>query len=149
MIGLGKEALKGLRVALDTMIFPYAFEGNPAYLPLLRALFKAVEKGEIEATTSTITLAECLVQPYREKDMMLATRYVILFRNFPHLLVIAVSDEIAERAAFIRAHYNLKTPDAIQLATALISGSQAFLTNDEEIPKVEGVQFFILDQYLK
>ncbi len=46
---------------------------------------------------------------------------MVLFRNFPHLSVLPVTDEIAERAAFLRAHYGLKTPDALQLATALIS----------------------------
>jgi predicted nucleic acid-binding protein len=108
-----------------------------------------VEKGRIEATTSTITLTECLVQPYREKNMVLAVRYMVLFRNFPHLSVLSVTDEIAERAAFLRAYYNLKTPDAIQLATALVSGSRAFLTNDEEMPEVEEIQVLILAQYLK
>jgi len=143
------KGLKGQRVAVDTMIFVYAFEENSLYLPLLRPFFQAVEKGEIEATTSTITLAECLVQPYRKKDMVLAARYMVLFRNFPHLFVLPVTDEIAERAAFIRAHHHLKTADAIQLATVLIAGSHAFLTNDEGMPQIEGIQFFILDRYLK
>jgi predicted nucleic acid-binding protein len=141
--------LKGQRVALDTMIFIYAFEENPVYLSSLRPFFQAVERGEIEATTSTITLVECLVRPYRKKDMILAARYMVLFRNFPHLSVLPLTDEIAERAAFLRAFHNLKTPDAIQLATALLSDSQVFLTNDEEIPQVKGIQLLILDQHLK
>lgn len=143
------KALRGQTVALDTMIFIYAFEGYPVYGPFLRAFFQAVEKGKIEAATSTITITECLVQPYRQRDMALAAKYMILFRNFPHLSVIPVTDEVAERAALIRAHYHLKTPDAIQLSTALISGSHAFLTNDEEIPEVEGIQVLILDRNLK
>ena len=143
------KGLKGQRIALDTMIFIYAFEENPVYLPLLRPFFETVEKGELEATTSTLTLTECLVQPYRKKDLMLAARYIFLFRNFPHLTVFPVTDEIAERAAFLRAHYNLKTPDAVQLATGLFSASNIFLTNDEELPQVEGIQLFILDQHLK
>lgn len=139
---------KGQRVALDTMIFIYAFDKNPVYLSQLRLFFQAVENGEIEATTSTLTLVECLVRPYRKKDTVLAAKYMILFRNFPHLSVLPLTDEIAERAAFLRAQHNLKTPDAIQLATALLSDSQAFLTNDEEIPQVEGIRLLILDQHL-
>jgi len=81
--------------------------------------------------------------------MALAARYMVLFRNFPHLSVLPVTDEIAERAAFLRAHYRLKTPDAFQLATALISASHAFLTNDERTPEIEGFQVLILDRYLK
>jgi predicted nucleic acid-binding protein len=141
--------LKGQAVALDTMVFIYAFEEHPIYLPFLRSFFQAVEGGKIEATTSTITVTECLVQPYREKDLALAARYMLLFRNFPHLSVLPVTDEIAERAAFLRAHHGLKTPDALQLATALISASHVFLTNDDRIPEIQGIQILILDRYLK
>ena len=138
--------LKSQKVGLDTMIFIYAFEEHPAYLPLLKNFFSVLEKGEIEAVTSTISITECLIQPYRKKDIALAARYMILFRNFPHLSVIPVTDDIAERAAFFRGHYNLKTPDAIQVATALISGSRAFLTNDENLASVKGIDILVLDQ---
>jgi predicted nucleic acid-binding protein len=70
---------------------------------------------------------------------------MLLFRNFPHLSVIPVTDDIAERAAFLRARYNLRTPDAIQVATALISGSPAFLTNDKSLSSIEGIDIVILD----
>jgi predicted nucleic acid-binding protein len=143
------RALKGQTVAVDTMVFIYVFEEHPLYLPFLRSFFQEVEKGNLEATTSTITLTECLVQPYRKKDMVLAARYMVLFRNFPHLSVLPVTDEIAERAAILRASYGLKTPDAIQLATALLSASHAFLTNDEGMPEIEGTQVLILDRDLK
>ena len=140
------KGLKSQKVGLDTMIFIYAFEEHPAYLPLLRNFFSVLEKGEMEAVTSTITITECLVQPYRKKDFALAAHYMVLFRNFPHLSIIPMMDDVAERAAFLRAHYNLKTPDAIQVATALISGSRAFLTNNENLAPVEGIDILLLDQ---
>jgi predicted nucleic acid-binding protein len=143
------RASKGQTVAVDTMVFIYAFEERPVYLPFLRSFFQEVEKGNLKATTRTITLTECLVQPYRKKDMVLAARYIVLFRNFPHLSVLPVTDEIGERAAILRASYGLKTPDAIQLATALLSASHAFLTNDEGMPEIEGIQVLILDRDLK
>jgi predicted nucleic acid-binding protein len=128
------------------MVFIYAFEEHPAHLPLLKNFFGALEKGEIEAVTSTVSITECLVHPYRKKDFSLAAHYMVLFRNFPHLSVIPLTDEIAERAAFLRARYNLKTPDAIQVATALVSGCRAFLTNDENITAVEGIDILLLDR---
>ena len=69
-----------------------------------------------------------------------------MFRNFPHLSVIPVTDEIAERAAFLHARYNVKTPDAVQLATTLVSGSRFFLTNDADLSSVEGIQLLILER---
>ena len=143
------KPLRGKQIALDTMIFIYAFEEHSVYIPLLQPFFREVEKGRIIAVTSTVTLAECLVQPFRAKAMELAARYKTLFRDFPHLSVIPVSDEIAERAAWLRAQYHMKTPDAIQLATALVSGSHIFLTNDEGLPQVEGIHVLVLDRFLK
>jgi len=87
-----------------------------------------------------------MTQPYRKKNFALAAQYMVLFRNFPNLSVIPVSDEIAERAAFLRAHHNIRTPDALQLATALLSGSRFFLTNDETLSSVEEIRVLILDR---
>jgi predicted nucleic acid-binding protein len=140
--------LRGQKVSLDTMVFIYAFEKHPTYLPLVKPLFHAVENGDVKAVTSTLTIAECLVQPYRKKDMMLAARYWTLFRNFPHLSVLPVTEDVAEKTAFFRARFHLKTPDAIQLATASIAGSRSFLTNDGSLPAIEGVEILVLDNLL-
>ena len=138
--------LKGRKIALDTMIFIYAFEEHPAYASLVKAFFFALERGEMEAVTSVVTITECLTQPYRRKDFALAAQYMVLFRNFPHLSVAPVTDDIAERAAFLRAQYSLKTPDALQLATALLSGSLFFLTNDESLTSVKEISALVLDR---
>ncbi len=140
------KKLLGQKVGLDTMVFIYTFEEHPAYLPLIKDFLHALEKGEFEAVTSTLTITECLIQPYRKNHPSLATHYLVLFRNFPHLSVIPVLDDIAERAAFLRAHHNLKTPDAIQIATALVSGAHIFLTNDETMSHIEGMDILLLDQ---
>ena len=140
--------LKGRQVALDTMIFIYAFEEHPAYLPILKSFFHALEKGEMSAVTSTLTLTECLVQPYRKKDFALSAQYLVLFRNFPNLSIVPLTDEIAERAAFLRAQYNFRTPDAIQLATAIVSGCHAFLSNDDRFLVAEGIRILVLDQFV-
>ncbi len=142
------KPLQGKKIALDTMIFIYAFEEQPVFLPLLKPFFREVEKGRIIAVTSTLTLAECLVQPFRAKALELAARYKILFRDFPHLSIIPVTEEIAERAAWLRAQYQMKTPDAIQLATALVTGSHVFLTNDEGVPKLKEIQIQVLNHFL-
>jgi predicted nucleic acid-binding protein len=40
-----------------------------------------------------------------------------------------------DRAAEIRAQYGFKTPDAIHLAAAVVSGGDAFLTNDHRLDR--------------
>jgi len=140
------KRLKGQKIAIDTMIFIYAFEDHPTHASFLRSFFSALEKGEMESMTSSVTITECLTQPYRVKDFTLAAQYMVLFRNFPHLSVVPVTDDIAERAAFLRASQNLKTPDALQLATALLSGANFFLTNDQSLSSIHDVPILILDR---
>ncbi len=140
--------LRGRSVALDTMIFIYAFEEHPAYQAVLKTFFRALEKREMTAVTSTLTITECLVQPYRKKDFALSAQYLVLFRNFPNLSIIPLTGDIAERAAFLRAQYSLRAPDAVQLATALVSGCHAFLTNDERFVAAEGIRILVLDHLI-
>jgi predicted nucleic acid-binding protein len=44
-----------------------------------------------------------------------------------------LNTEISRLAANIRAEYNYKTPDSIQLATAINYNSDYFLTNDKKL----------------
>jgi predicted nucleic acid-binding protein len=46
----------------------------------------------------------------------------------------------------LRANYNLRTPDAIQLATAIQARATAFLTNDSFLTSVSDLEILILDQ---
>jgi predicted nucleic acid-binding protein len=140
--------LRDRQVALDTMIFIYAFEEYPIYQAILRSFFRALENGELHAVTNTLTITECLVQPYRKKNFALSAQYLVLFRNFPNLSIIPLTDDIAERAAFLRAQYNLRTPDAVQLATAFVSGCHAFLTNDDRVLAAEGIRILVLDHFI-
>jgi predicted nucleic acid-binding protein len=140
------KALAGQKIALDTMVFIYAFEEHPVYLSLLRALFSALEKGDFEAITSTVTITECLTLPYRQKNFGLAAQYMVLFRNFPHLTAVPVTDEVAERAALLRARYKIGTPDALQLATALVSRAAILLTNDENLSAIKDIRVLTLDE---
>jgi predicted nucleic acid-binding protein len=58
---------------------------------------------------------------------------------------VAVSAQIAETAADLRAHYNLRTPDALHVATALAVQCDAFLTNDAAIRRVTELRVLLLD----
>lgn len=45
--------------------FIYFIEEHPIYLPLVEPLFEAIDAGELEAVTSSLTLLEVLVIPFR------------------------------------------------------------------------------------
>ncbi|MGH8006021.1 MAG: type II toxin-antitoxin system VapC family toxin, partial [Candidatus Binatia bacterium] len=48
---------------------------------------------------------------------------------------VSLSSEIMERAAEVRAKYGFKTPDAIHLGAAVVSGCEVFLTNDHRLDR--------------
>ena len=124
---------KNKTVFLDTMIFIYFFEAQKGREKELRNLFTAIESGQIAAFTSLITLTEVLVKPYKLKVFSLVDEYLRFFNEFPHLSLISSSQEIAMRAAQLRASRNFKTPDAMQLASALAVNARGFITRDKQL----------------
>lgn len=56
-----------------------------------------------------------------------------------------VTSTIAENAARLRAKYNLRTPDALHVATALQTNCNAFLTNDLGLKRVNEIVVLVLD----
>ena len=62
------DELRGLRICIDTAPFIYFIEKNPKYLSMLRPFFAEINAGKIDALTSTITLLEVLVLPFKTKN---------------------------------------------------------------------------------
>ena len=124
-------------VGLDSSIFIYQFESDyyPNFAPLAQEFFELAQSGQIEAVTSTVTLAEITVVPYRLGMTELAYQYGYVLRTMPHLRLVDIDYRIADRAAFLRAKYGLKTPDALQIGAAIASGATAFLTADRELAR--------------
>jgi predicted nucleic acid-binding protein len=133
------------RIALDTSLFIYQLEANPRYLAQTDAIFSWLDRSGSSAITSTITMTELLVLPYREANEQKADDFYGLLSTYPNLQWIAPNLEIAELAARIRAHHRLQTPDALQAATALHSQATGLLTNDAVFRRVEGFQTLVLD----
>ena len=141
-------SLHGQTVGLDTSPLLYFIGGHPSYLGLVRAFFQAVDQGELTTVTSVITLAEVLVYPLRMGYTELVWRYRDVLLHSSGVATLPVSPHVAEEAAQLRADYGLRTPDAIQIATAISVGARTFLTNDKRLAKVSELQMLILDDLL-
>ena len=126
-------------VGVDTACFIYFAEGHPAYAPLLRPLFAAADAGVLTLVTSSITLLEVLVVPYRAGDSTLANHYERLLTQGRGVTVVAADTVQVRVAAQLRARLGLRVPDAVQLATALAAGCTAFVTNDRALPSLPGL----------
>ncbi len=132
------------RVGLDTMSVIYYVEANPRYVSLVRPIFRRIADGEMSGVVSTITLLETLVQPLQRGAPALADRYRDLFIGSENFDMLPVTLAVAE-AADLRARYNLRTADAVVAATAIQSGCQALVTNDDRLPRVTELRVIFLD----
>jgi predicted nucleic acid-binding protein len=68
--------------------------------------------------------------------------------TYPNLELIVPDLEIADLAARLRAKYKLETPDAIQAATAILSGATTLVTNDASFERIPAFKTLLLDRLL-
>jgi len=139
------EDLHGRIVGLDTAPLIYYLEEHPRYMPQVNPFFEARARGRLEVVTSTVTLIEVLTLPLRQGDVALADRYRELLLTTQGMTMRPVSPAVAEEAARLRAAHGLRTPDAIQLATARTAGAAAFLTNDARLAVVRAPRVLVVD----
>jgi len=133
---------------IDTMVFIYHFEENKIYQSFTTVLFDLVEKGVLKAIISTISILEILVKPKKDKNEQLVEEYKFLFQTFPNLKVLPLDEKIADIASTLRADYNIKAPDAIQIASAISGGADVFITNEPFLRKVNEIDILILRDVL-
>ena len=142
------DPFEGRIVALDTAPLVYFIEEHPGYLHLVTAFFEAVEDAKFQVVTSYVTLLEVLVHPISRNDPGLASQYRGILLDARGLTSLPVNEHVAEGAASLRAQYNLRTPDAIQLSTGIQAGASFFLTNDLQLPAIPELQVLTLDDLL-
>ncbi len=140
------DSLAGVtRLACDTAPIIYFIEAHPRYDALVTSVFQRIAAGTITGFTSVITLTEVLIQPLRQMNINLQREYRNLLLHSENFQTLPATHEIAERGAELRARYNLRTPDALQVAAALMAGCEAFLTNDVALQRVTELRVLVLD----
>ncbi len=89
----------------------------------------------LEFLITDLVRMECLVKPLRDNDMPILREYE---RYFTDISFLPLTTAVFDRAAELRAHHNLRTPDAIHLAAALTHRCDEFWTNDARLSGVSG-----------
>lgn len=136
-------------IGIDTSIFIYQVEAHPRYLPAAQVVLTTVQRGQVKAVTSVITLMELTVHPWRQQQPVVARQYEALLVHFPHLQLAEVTRDIIRQATQLRARYNLGAPDALQLATTLHDGGTALVTNDSKMARLAGrLDIVLLDEFV-
>lgn len=94
-------------------------------------------------------MLELLVQPYRHSDIDRVNKFYALLSTFPHLEWVAPTLRIADMGAQLRADYNLRTPDALQAATALANGATGLVSNDSVFRRITDLEVIVLDDLVE
>jgi predicted nucleic acid-binding protein len=139
------DALSGVsRLAIDTSPFIYFIERHPDFIDVVRELFRRIDSGMLTGCTSMVTLVEVFTKPFQAGNPTLQREYQDLLLHSRNLATVSIGAVIAEEAARLRATQQLRTPDALQIATAIQQGCQAILTNDHRLRHASGIQVLVL-----
>ncbi len=126
----------------------YTVEKHSVYGSLLQPLWQAAKAQTIEVVSSDLTLMESLVGPLKNGDAALEKTYEQALLG-TDIRLLPITQSILREAAQLRATTKLKTPDALHLATAKLSGCLLFVTNDIGMRGVATLPVVILDDLLK
>jgi len=144
------RSLRGYQVlGFDTMIFIYHFEDHPLFAPLTEPLFEAVDRGDLSAEVSVLLAGGVLAAAKKAANNEILLRYRHIFSEFPNLTLHDADMQVMEKMSDLRVAYGLKTPDAIHMATALLNGAQAFVTNDAGLKRVNELDVLVLEDYVE
>lgn len=133
------------RVFVDTAPIIYYLENSSLYMDAIKKFFTKCIEENIKIVTSAITIEEYLVFPYSSGKMELADNFKE-FIEYMNIEVVDIDSNIAELGANIRSQYkNFKAMDAIQIATAIISGCDMFFTNDKQLRQEKEIPCMTMD----
>jgi predicted nucleic acid-binding protein len=134
-------------VHVDASVFGLHLTGDERYVSLTRSLLSSVASSEFEARTSAITLYQLLVEPYRTGREAEAATIDACLSALSDLEIVPVTAAIARQAAQVRAQIGGSVERAIQIATALSSDAELFVTQRSALRRIAGLGVEQLDSY--
>lgn len=141
---MGLNLTRGQSIFLDTAPLIHLFEEHDEYLPVVEQILDEAHNNGADLVTSMVTYIEILTAPLRAGSNVLASRYREYLTNSEGLSIYPLNVSVADEAARLRAEHGLRTPDAIQIATATTCGADFFLTNDRQLSRVPGIEIVVV-----
>ena len=126
-----------MRFYLDSAPIIYLVEQNPVFGPKV-ATWQLTHPGDL--VSSELGRMESLILPARNADAAL----IVDFEQFFAIQIaemVALSRVVFDKAIEIRAAFpSIRTPDAIHLAAAVLSGCDVFLCNDAHLKQYPNIR---------
>ena len=128
---------------LDACAIIYLLENNDEKSGKVRQLVSDYLTTEESCVfVSSLSILECLVFPKKQENLRLIAEYEAFFAA-DNVVVIDIRRDVIYLAVELRAKYNLRTPDALQLACALKLNIN-FVTAAKDLFKVAEVEIITL-----
>ncbi|MCF6188583.1 MAG: PIN domain-containing protein [Desulfobulbaceae bacterium] len=143
---MGVELQSDHILFLDTSPFIYFFERHPDYFPFMERFFDQVYSTSAQVITSMITYIELTTQPARIGEHQLVLKYRNYLAHSENISLFPLDLNIADQAVTLRAQYGFKTPDAIQLGTAIACGADYIVTNDREWKRFNAIPVILVEE---
>lgn len=89
-----------------------------------------------------------MVKPKKDNNVFVENRYKLILTNFPNLSIADIDYKVADIDSRLRAAYNIKTPDALIIATGIAVKADYFITNDVKLKRIcneVGVQVVLIE----
>ncbi|MBU0482333.1 MAG: PIN domain-containing protein [Proteobacteria bacterium] len=143
---MGLNLEKTTSVFLDTAPLIYFWEKNIRFYDRVAAFFDEIYAKEIQVTVSLITYIEVVTYPLKVGENKLAAKYRDYLTNSANFSLYPLNLLVADKTAEYRAVHQLRTPDAIQLATAEVCGADYVITNDVQWKKISGLNIVLVSE---
>jgi predicted nucleic acid-binding protein len=130
-------------IALDSDCIIYYVEHDPVWAPKVEARLMAGIAAGNDFAASHLSRTECLVGPFKSGNTAVLADFVSFFTS-PSLTLLHLTPDVCEQAARLRAQFNFKLPDALNLAAAMVHGCGRYLTNDARLTRCTSITVEVL-----
>ena len=135
------------KIFLDATPVIYFIQQDENFFEQTKQIFKFIKEKNFKIISSDVVTAESCVYAYRQKNFDWLDAFDNLMK-FLNVEIIHTTEEIARKTSKIRAEYkSFETPDAFNLATAVLSDCEIFLTNDKRLKKFDEIKVVTVEDF--
>lgn len=127
----------------DSNVIVRLLEGNAATRAPLESRLLPFRGTAGFLHTSRLSWLECRVKPQRVNDLQLLALYGAFFSSM-EVDVLEITRAVVEKATDLRAAIGVKTPDALHLASAIVSGAAVLLTGDKALGRCTEIKVEVI-----
>ena len=118
------------KVYFDSCCFIDLLQDVQERAPAVAELCQKAAADDLVIVTSALTIAEVCKLPATGKQPEEQTKKILAFFENPYIVIRSLDRGIAERANLVARDHGIKPPDAVHVATAMLTGCAVLYTFD-------------------